>query len=82
MDDCNTHNKSGAKQDRLPIAPKPGLGNFLYYAGLTTLIGGFGAAIGYYAGAYGIRWLPTMRESLLSIFIISLFQTISRYNLG
>jgi len=73
MDDHKTNSESGPKQGRLSIKPKPRLGNFLYYLGLTTLIGGLGAAIGYYAGAYGIRWLPTMLQILLSVCIVSLF---------
>ncbi len=42
------------------------VGNFLYYSGLCLLLCSVGAALGYYAGAYGWRWLPTMLELLLA----------------
>ena len=50
---------------------KPEVGNFLYYAELSTLIGGVGAALGYYAGAWGVRWLPTMMEIFLAVCMVS-----------
>ncbi|MBW8015130.1 MAG: hypothetical protein FVQ82_03015 [Planctomycetes bacterium] len=45
---------------------KAKVGNFLYYSGLCLLLCTVGALLGYYAGAYGWRWLPTMLEILLA----------------
>jgi len=58
------------------IAFKTKLGNSLYYIGLLGLPLGFGAALGYYAGAWGIRWMPTMLQIFLAICTVSLLAMI------
>jgi len=52
------------------------VGNFLYYIGLLGLPLGVGVALGFYAGAWGMRWLPTMLEIFLMICIVSLLAII------
>ncbi len=52
------------------------VGNLLYYAGLLGLPLGVGAALGFYAGAWGMRWLPTMLEIFLMTCLVSLLAII------
>ena len=52
------------------------VGNSLYYIGLLGLPLGVGVALGFYAGAWGMRWLPTMLEIFLMICIVSLLAII------
>ena len=52
------------------------VGNLLYYIGLLGLPLGVGVALGFYAGAWGMRWLPTMLEIFLMICIVSLLAII------
>ena len=55
---------------------KPKVGNLLYYIGLLGLPFGVGAALGFYAGAWGVRWMPTMLEIFLMICLVSLLAII------
>ncbi len=52
------------------------VGNLLYYIGLLGLPLGVGVALGFYAGAWGMRWMPTMLEIFLMICIVSLLAII------
>ncbi|MBC8481611.1 MAG: hypothetical protein H8D47_02995 [Planctomycetes bacterium] len=51
-------------------------GDLLYYIGILGLPLGVGAALGFYAGAWGMRWLPTMLEIFLMVCIVSLLAII------
>ena len=71
--------EKAASESRTSVAGpfKARFGTCLYYAGLCSLMGAIGAAVGYYAGARQIRWLPTMLKILLAICIVSLFAIIT-----
>lgn len=56
---------------------KTKFGNTLYISGLLGLPLGVGIALGYYAGAWGVRWMPTMLEVFLGICIASLLAIIA-----
>lgn len=76
--DTETHKKVPPGPATSPKTSfKARFGTFLYYAGLCSLMAVIGAAVGYYAGARQVRWLPTMLKILLATCIISLFAIIA-----
>jgi len=58
------------------MAIRSKVGNLLYYIGLLGLPLALGVALGFYAGAWGVRWMPTMLEIFLMICIVSLLAII------
>ena len=69
MEDKQTAKKAGSACEVTATDRKVKVGNFLYYSGLCLFLCAVGASLGYYAGAYGWRWLPTMLEVLLAASI-------------
>ena len=65
MEDKQKSKGTGSVCQMTETDRKVKVGNFLYYTGLCLLLCTVGASLGYYAGAYGWRWLPTMLEVLL-----------------
>ena len=46
------------------------LGKILHQIGLLSLPVGLGAVAGFYAADQGMRWMPTMLESVLAVFVL------------
>ena len=46
------------------------LGKILHQIGLLSLPVGLGAVAGFYAADQGMRWLPTMLQSVLAVFVL------------
>ena len=62
----------GSRNSRRPRR-KPltvALGKILHQIGLLSLPVGLGAVAGFYAADQGMRWLPTMLQSVLAVFVL------------